>query len=256
MKILLELRFLGSAYHGWQVQRAAPSVQKTLQSAAETLLGVSCAVTGCSRTDAGVHARQYFCTLECSAPGVPPLQRLPTALNALLPPDIAVIAAREVPDDFHPRYAAKAKEYEYLIDTAPLRDAFLANRAWALGQTPDLTLMQREAMALCGTHDFTSFCASGGKIQDKTRTVYFCTVRKKDDLISLRVCANGFLYNMVRIIAGTLVECGLGRKKDCAEILAAHNRSKAGRTAPAHGLYLDRVYYSEEELNERIQEIN
>ena len=252
-KALIGLRFLGGAYHGWQVQKNKPSVQAVVQTACEELLGAPCAVTGCSRTDAGVHARQYFCTVDSRALSGFPVDRLPFALNRLLPDDVSAFSARAVPADFHPRYDAKAKEYEYLIFCADLRDAFWHDRAYhAHGARPDAERMAKEAKKLVGTHDFTSFCASGGKIGDKTRTVYFCTVKKEGDLISVRVCADGFLYNMVRIIAGTLLECGQGKELDCASVLAGRDRALAGRTAPAHGLYLDRVYYDAEELEDRI----
>lgn len=253
MKILLELSYDGSAYHGWQVQKNAPSVQSAVQNAAEQLLGAPCAVTGCSRTDAGVHARQYFCTLESDAlDGVPPA-RLPGALDRFLPPDVALKSARPVDASFHARYSVIAKEYEYLISTAFPRDPFLARRVWALpGATPDAEVMAREARAFEGKRDFTSFCASGGKPGDRTRTVYYCRVERRDEGVSLRICADGFLYNMVRIAAGTLLECGLGRCGGVEGIILARDRAAAGRTAPAKGLYLDRVFYEEDELSARI----
>ena len=250
MKVLLTISFLGAAYHGWQVQKNAPSVQKCVQTAAETLLSSPCAVTGCSRTDAGVHALRYFCTLKSAALDRFPLDKLPTALNRHLPDDVSALSARQVEDSFHPRYDALAKEYEYLFYVGEQRDPFACGRACMIpGRAPDLTRMAAEAEKLVGTHDFSSFCASGGKIEDKTRSVYYCRVSRDGNYVKLNICADGFLYNMVRIIAGTLLEAALGKDTDVRAILDARKRSAAGRTAPPEGLYLKRVFYNEEELN-------
>lgn len=247
MKVLTELRYIGTAYHGWQAQNNAPSIQKAVQNAAEAMLSAPIAVTGCSRTDAGVHAKQYFCTLESEALAALPESKLPTALNSFLPDDVSAVSARRVDDDFHPRYSAKAKEYEYLIYVGKERDALLAKRVWMMpGRTPDVEMMKRGAKSLCGTHDFSSFCAAGGKVTDKVRTVSYCTVTKENDLIKIKICADGFLYNMVRIIAGTLFECGCGRDgMDVSQILEKRDRAFAGRTAPPDGLYLSRVFYGD-----------
>ena len=248
MKFLVELSFLGSAYHGWQVQKNAPSVQNTLQCAVQTLLGAPCKITGCSRTDAGVHARQFFCTVESDALAHFPPEAFPRAIARYLPPDLSVLSARRVGEDFHPRYDAHAKEYEYLIYTGASPDPFLAGRAWMLcGERLDTARMNEGAQTLVGTHDFTSFCAAGGKVVDKTRTIYHCTVTQSGDLVTLRVCANGFLYNMVRIITGTLIDYQRGRVGDLSAVLQGCDRVLAGRTAPPQGLYLNKVYYSEQE---------
>ena len=251
MKVLLEIRYTGENYHGWQAQRNASTVQKAVQNTAEEMLGDRCAVTGCSRTDAGVHAKRFFCTLDCPALDRFPLDKLPAAMNALLPPDIAAVSCRAVDGDFHPRYSALGKEYEYLIYNGQVRDPFFEGRAWMLpGRPLDCAKMQEEADKLVGRHDFTSFCAAGGKIVDKTRTVYDCRVCREGDLVRVTISADGFLYNMVRIIVGTLADCAAGRCGDCTEILAARERKCAGRTAPAHGLYLKRVFYDANELPE------
>ena len=244
MKLLLELRFDGRNYHGWQVQKNAPSVQKTLQNAAEELLKRGVKVTGCSRTDAGVHALSYFCTLESTALDGFPADKLPAALNVLLPGDVAVKRAAAVNKEFHPRYDALAKEYIYRIYNGPVRDPFLDGRVWMLpGRRIDEEKMNDGAKALIGVHDFTSFCAAGGKIEDKTREVYACEVKRQGDEVLLRISADGFLYNMVRIVAGTLYDCAAGRKEDVRSILGARDRARAGRTAPPQGLYLNRVLY-------------
>lgn len=249
MKLLLELSFLGSGYHGWQVQKNAPSVQNTLQTACEQLTGQPLKLTGCSRTDAGVHARQFFCTLEGQGLEAFPERAFPKAVTPLLPADISVLAATGVEDDFHPRYNALGKEYEYLIYVGPRPDPFLAGRAWMLCDDRLLAEKMNEGAAmLVGRHDFTSFCAAGGKVVDKTRTIHYCRVYRQGALIRLRVCADGFLYNMVRIITGTLCDYALGRISDIPSVLEGRDRALAGRTAPPEGLYLNRVFYSQEQL--------
>ena len=243
-KALVKLSYLGSHYHGWQAQKNAPSVQKTLQNAAEKLFLMPCAVTGCSRTDAGVHAKTFYCTFECGRLETFPIDRIPSAINLLLPEDISVKEAIPVSDDFHPRYSAKGKEYEYLIYIGGQRDPFYEGRVWMMpGRTLNTEMMQKEAGKLIGQHDFSSFCAAGSKIENKVRTVYSCEVIKEDDLMKVRISADGFLYNMVRIIAGTLYECGAGEAYDLSAVLNACARASAGRTAPPEGLYLTKVFY-------------
>ncbi len=249
MKVLLELQYTGEQYHGWQVQKNAPSIQQTLQECAVGVLSDSCTVTGCSRTDAGVHARQFFCTLESETLNDFPLDRLPMALNCRLPGDIAAKSAKQVDRAFHPRYSALAKEYEYLLYNGKIKDPFLKDRVWMLpGKRIDHLKMQEEAEKLKGKNDFTSFCAAGGSVVDKVRTVYYADVERKEDIIVLRICADGFLYNMVRIIAGTLYDCATGARGDCRAILEGKCRALAGRTAPAAGLYLNRVFYDSAEF--------
>ncbi len=243
-KALVKLSYLGSYYHGWQAQKNVPSVQKTLQNAAEKLFLMPCAVTGCSRTDAGVHAKTFYCTFESKRLETFPIERIPSAINLLLPEDISVKEAMPVSDEFHPRYFAKEKEYEYRIYVGGQRDPFYEGRAWMMpGRTLNVEKMQQEAEKLIGKHDFSSFCAAGSKIEDKVRTVYSCEVVKEDDLIKVRISADGFLYNMVRIIVGTLYECGVGEKHDFSAVLNDCARASAGRTAPPEGLYLTQVIY-------------
>ncbi len=258
MKFLLELSFVGSNYHGWQVQQNAPSVQKTFQAACEKQIG-PCKITGCSRTDAGVHARRFYCTVENDLLASIPPDSFPLAIAHRLPPDLSVKSARIVPDDFHPRYDAKAKEYEYLICTAFPSDPFFQGRSWMLlkKDTDGEELARRMnegAQMLVGYHDFSSFCAAGGKVEDKRRTVYYCRVKKQGQMVVLRICADGFLYNMVRIITGTLYDYACGRITDLSSVLEARDRDAAGRTAPAEGLYLNRVFYREKERLEAQEE--
>lgn len=242
---------MGSNYHGWQVQQNAPSVQKTFQAACEKQIG-PCKITGCSRTDAGVHAKRFYCTVENDLLASIPPESFPLAIAHRLPPDLSVRSARIVPDDFHPRYDAKAKEYEYLICTSFPSDPFLQGRSWMLlkkdmdGETL-ARRMNEGAQMLVGYHDFSSFCAAGGKVEDKRRTVYYCRVKKQGEMVVLQICADGFLYNMVRIVTGTLYDYACGRITDLSSALEARDRDAAGRTAPAEGLYLNRVFYEDEE---------
>lgn len=243
--ILLLLRFDGAAYHGWQVQKNGVTVQQVLQDALETVLRERPPVTGCSRTDAGVHALAYACnfrtdrTILCAG--------LVRALNACLPDDLAVFACREVPPDFHARYAAHEKEYVYRILNTPARDPFERGRALHVPSRLDEAVMDAAARGFLGTHDFAAFQAAGSSVKDTVRAVSAAEVRRKGGLVLFRVRADGFLYNMVRIMAGTLLYAARGklRPEDIPAVVASRNRTAAGPTAPAHGLYLNRVFYDE-----------
>lgn len=249
MKILLKLSFVGTEYCGWQSQKNGNSVQENLTLAAEKLFGCRCDITGCSRTDSGVHAN-CFCAVvnkkgDSGIVTTVPIERIPRALNTFLPDDISVYAASEVDDEFHPRYRVYRKEYIYKIHTRSERDAFLSKRAWHLPKQLDVEAMNTAARYFVGKHDFASFMAQGSKIVDTTRTVYDAAVEKDGDVVTFRVTADGFLYNMVRIMTGTLAEVGEGRIKpaEIETIINSGDRSKAGKTAPAHGLYLNKVIY-------------
>ncbi len=249
MKILLKFSFVGSAYCGWQAQNNGKTVQQTLTDAANKLFGFECDVTGCSRTDSGVHANMFCATvakrgtdeIETSIP----LSNVPRAINCFLPDDVSVFEANAVKGDFHARYSVKYKEYIYKIHTRPERDAFLSGRAWHVPKELDTDAMKRAAQGFVGTHDFSSFMATGSKITNPVRTVFDADVTRDGDIITFRVTADGFLYNMVRIMAGTLVDVGEGRiKSDNIEtIIKGLDRAAAGRTAPPHGLYLNKVVY-------------
>ncbi len=249
MKILLKLAYVGTAYNGWQAQKEGNTVQQCLTAAVERLLGYACDITGCSRTDSGVHANGFCATLakkgEQGIETTIPLERFPRAVNAFLPDDIAVIEATAVNDDFHARYSVVAKEYVYRIFTRHERDPFLADRVWYYPRTLDADAMNEAAKHFVGYHDFASFMAQGSKIVDTRRNVKSAFVVRNGDIMEFRVSADGFLYNMVRIMVGTLVEVGEGKRKpdDIVDIVAACDRGCAGITAPACGLYLDRVFY-------------
>ena len=242
-RLLITLRYDGTRYHGWQVQKNALTVQQVFQDAVERVTGMRSDVTGCSRTDAGVHADMFCCVFDTDSPlrG----ERMASALNAWLPADIAVYGCREVAADFHPRYDARGKRYCYRIWNAPQRNPFWLGRAHHLRRPLDTGRMAQEAAAFLGAHDFAAFCAAGSTVEDTVRTVTVCGAERDGDLVTVTVEADGFLYNMVRIMVGTLLAIEGGRLPAGAipSILAGRNREAAGATAPACGLYLDRVFY-------------
>lgn len=242
---MLTLCFDGTNYHGWQVQPNAVTVQSRLQDATERILGERVPITGCSRTDAHVHADMFCCNLRTQKE-MPP-EKLQTALNAVLPRDIAVLSVREVPLDFHARYDCTGKSYRYLILNRAVRDPFLENRALLYPWTLDAEALHVQAQSFLGTHDFSAFCASKSDVEDKVREIRECTVTRNGDLVEIRVTGDGFLYNMVRIMVGTLldVQCGKIAVGSIPQILSSRDRTRAGVTAPAHGLYLHKVYYEE-----------
>lgn len=242
-KFLLSLKYIGADFVGWQVQKNGYAVQSCMQDALEKILGVRPDVTGCSRTDSGVHALDYKMCFEADTPME--CRRIPLALNAVLPQSIAVCDCTEVSEEFHPRYFAKGKEYIYRLYDGPLRDPFLEGRAYHFKGTLDASAMQRAAELLTGTHDYRSFMSPGSKIENTRRTVFYFMVRRRTYEIDFRICGDGFLYNMVRILVGTLIWVGCGRisPEQAYEILLAEDRKKAGPTVPPHGLYLSRVFY-------------
>ena len=258
MKVLIKVRYDGSAFCGSQVQPGLPTVQGTLTVACGEVFGFDCDVTGCSRTDSGVHALSYCATVSPTQTGTyrndwcpVPVGKIPRALNSKLSPSVAVIGACYVDDSFHPRYDVVSKEYRYLINDSAVRDPLLIGRAWQTGRPiTDVGLdMMRSACAyFIGKHDFRAFMASGSAISDTVRDVGSLSARRREDgLIEILISADGFLYNMVRIIAGTLVSVGYGRIKpaDIPGIIASGDRAAAGQTAPAEGLYLSDVKYKE-----------
>lgn len=248
MKILLKLAYCGTSYCGWQVQKNGVSVQGLLCEAARQIYASDVKVTGCSRTDSGVHAREYFCTLDIptSAPVIPE-NRIPSALNTHLPEDISVLEARRVADSFHARYDVKEKTYEYVYDNGEQRDPFLTRRAWHIPKRLDENVMNEAAKAFVGEHDFSAFMASGSSVTDTVRMVTHAEVVREGSTVKFRVSANGFLYNMVRIMAGTLYEVSIGKidKDSIPNIIAGKDRKGAGVTASPDGLYLINVIYSE-----------
>lgn len=241
---LLTLTFDGFAYHGWQVQENAVTVQSTLQDAVERILGVRENIIGCSRTDAGVHADMFCCNMRADSALSP--EKLKTALNAVLPRDIAVLECGEVPYDFHARYDCTGKLYRYLILNRTVRDPFCENRAYHYPYHIHAEMLNEQAQQFLGLHDFSAFCASKSSVEDKVREIHRAEVRRNGDFVEIFVGGNGFLYNMVRIMVGTLLEINSGKlpKDAIPSILESRNRANAGVTAPAQGLYLHKVYYN------------
>ena len=240
----LKLAYKGTAYCGWQVQKNARSVQQTLQDAMEAAFGSRGTVTGCSRTDAGVHAKGYVCKAEGLPEGIP-VQRVPEALGRQLPPDIAVLEAWPVPDSFHPRYDAKGKEYSYRIRNSRLSDPFDFEYASLWFPPIDAEKANALCKCFCGTQDFRSFQAAGSDVIDTVRTVSDFSCRREGDLVLFTVTANGFLYNMARILVGTVLDLldDPSAEERAKEILSVRDRACAGRTMPAKGLCLERVFY-------------
>lgn len=247
MKYFARIKYLGTDFHGFQVQPDERTVQGELCRALAEALGRECRVTGCSRTDAGVHANEFCLTVECDGATVPP-EKLPVAVARYLPNDLSLFHAEPCADDFHPRYDVVEKEYLYRIINSPIYDPFDFGRAWFVPRTIDAAAVGRmnaAAAALIGRHDFSAFMSEGSDVEDTVRTVKSVSVTKSGRLIEIRISADGFLYNMVRIIVGTLVEVAHGRisPDTVGEILESRDRSRAGMTAPPQGLYLNRVTY-------------
>ena len=241
--IALFLRYLGTAYHGWQTQKNLSTVQQTVEKAAAMVVGHSVHITGCGRTDAGVHARCYVANFHTSS--TIPAERLPYALNTHLPCDIVVTRAFDVSQGFNAIGSCVRKEYTYLIYNSRLKDPFYVNRAWFYPRHLDETVMQAAADQFVGTHDFAAVRSVGTDVKSTVRTVYYYDVERQGDLILLRVCANGFLYNMVRIMTGALIDVGHKKiaPKDIKTMLEEKDRTKAADTATAKGLYLYKVSY-------------
>ena len=243
-RILLTVSYDGTAYCGWQHQENGPSVQAALEGALLRALGQFTRVTGASRTDAGVHAlgqRAHFDAVS----SIPP-EKYPFVLNRFLPPDIRVTAGMQVPRDFHARFDAVGKWYTYRIHNAPHPSAMFRHVTAHVPVPLDLALMQRGAEQLLGTHDFAAFAAAGGQAKTTVRTLDAAAVAREGEAVILRVHGNGFLYNMVRIIAGTLTDVGHGKlDPDCiSRAIGSKNRLDLGVTAPACGLELTRVEYA------------
>ena len=244
-KIAIILSYDGTNYHGWQMQANSVSIQGVLTSAASSLFNEEIKITGCGRTDSGVHAKMYVASFDTSSEI--PLDRIAYGLNSMLPPDISVKCAFVVDDEFHPVHSCIEKEYTYYIYTDTVRDPFLENRALHYRYPFDLERVRAAAAHFVGTHDFSSVRSLGTPVKSTVRTVFKCDVTKENNIISVRISANGFLYNMARAIVGTLLDVASGKisPEDIPDILKSCDRSRAGATAPAHGLYMTNVVYPE-----------
>ena len=255
--ILFTIAYDGSAFHGWQKQPGQRTVQGELEEKLAVVLGAPVGLEGTSRTDAGVHALGQRATLRGDF-GIP-TERIPIAVNNLLS-DVRILEAEEKPEGFHARFDAVGKTYAYRFAIMPPNEIFLRNYACILAKSPNIGKMSEAAKYIEGSHDFASFRAAGGAdLESTVRTVFAASLAIRSgtdpagfsfDTVEAEVTGDGFLYNMVRIIAGTLLEVGTGRiePKETATIIAAKNRALAGPTAPPQGLYLKEVYYDIEAL--------
>ena len=241
--LLLTISFLGNGYHGFQVQQNGLSVAQVLQDGIQQVLGRREPIKGCSRTDAGVHANRFYLSMKTEHPMECGLLR--KALDAVLPRDIAVTGCREVPLSFHARYDCSGKRYLYLIWNAPWMSPFYQGRAYHQRARLDEVALHQAAQDFLGTHDFSAFCSAGGGQDDRVRTIQEVSVKRKDELITFSVKGDGFLYNMVRIMVGTLLDMGCGKldMQAIPAIIASRDRRCAGWTVPPEGLYLDEVFY-------------
>lgn len=237
-RVKLVVAYDGTAYHGWQVQPGAPTIEGELNRALGALLGEEIKVIGASRTDAGVHALCNVAVFDTDTRI--PAEKIAYALNQRLPEDIRIQTSEETAPDFHPRHCDSRKTYEYRILNAPFPLPTKRLYAHFTYVSLDVDRMKQAALYLIGEHDFKSFSSPAAAVESTVRTIYQLAVAKEEDEIIIRVCGNGFLYNMVRIIAGTLIEAGRGsmEPEHIKEILAARNRGAAGPTAPACGLTL------------------
>ena len=243
--IALQLMYVGTAYHGWQIQKNAVSVEETLEKALAKVVGHPVKCTGAGRTDAGVHARTYVSNFRtCSTI---PLDRLPLAVNTRLPDDIVVTRAVEVSGSFNAISSCRKKEYTYRIYNTRIRNAFFVDRAWFYPKKLDESVMQKAADRFVGTHDFAAVKSVGTDVKTTVRTVYYFDVQRQGDIIDCRVCANGFLYNMVRAMVGTVIYAAEGKfpPEAVSDILEGKCRTDAGPTAPPGGLYMTKLWYDE-----------
>ncbi len=245
--LLFKIAFDGSAFHGWQQQDNAVTVQGELKKAFFRLTGENPNIIGVSRTDAFVHANEYYFNVRTYS--TVPAERFPLALSsAKLPDEISIYSCTEVHYDFNARYDCLKKEYEYVLENTKVPSPFYVKRAFNYKYYIDVDLMNSAAVHFLGTHDFSAFCAADAQVNSKVRTIYGLEVVREGDFVKIRVCGDGFLYNMVRIIVGTLIYVNEGKIKpaDIPHIIQSKDRAKAGITAPPQGLYLNKVFFGGE----------
>ncbi len=241
--ILIKIAYCGADYCGFQVQKDKPTVAEKLQDAIEKVFHKRYDIKGCSRTDSGVHARDFAVSFKCD--GSIPCDKIINALNVHLPADIVVKECEEVPEDFHARYNSRGKRYVYLIHNSIIRDPFLEKKCLEYKYKLNDKIMDEAARYFEGTHDFSAFCSAGTTVKDFVRTIYSARVVREGDMVKFIVEGDGFLYNMVRIMVGTLLSVSMGKIKpeEISEIIESKDRSKAGKTVESQGLYLDKVFY-------------
>jgi len=248
--IALTLSYDGSAYHGWQMQANATTVQGTLAEALTKITNAPTQPVGCGRTDTGVHAKFYVASFFTESKI--PLDRFPMALNTVLPHDIVVHKAYEVPNEFHPVHSCIRKEYTYALYRDKTPNPFLHQRALFYPYHIDASELRHAAAQFIGTHDFSSMRSLGTPVKSTVRTVYEFEISEHQTALSFRIAANGFLYNMARTMVGTLLSVAQGKISpyEITNILESKDRSLAGATAPAHGLYMTDACYGKEYFND------
>lgn len=244
--IKLIIEYDGTNYCGWQTQQNGPSIQAEIEKALGKLTGERIRINGSGRTDAGVHAKGQVANFETvsTIPG----DKFSYALNNLLPRDIVIKESKEAAPDFHARFSAIGKKYRYLVINSKFPSALYRNYAYHVNycERLDIDRIEKAAKGFIGTYDFSGFMAAGSKVSDTVRTIYELTIEREKDFICFNCTGNGFLYNMVRIIAGTLLYAGIGKidPEEIKDIIMSKDRERAGMTVPAHGLYLEEVYYN------------
>lgn len=243
MNILLTVSYDGTKYYGWQRQNNFVTVQQKLEESLSLLLKKDICVRGASRTDTGVHALGQAVLFKADT--TIPINNIPFAVNSFLPDDIVVTYAEEVSDDFHPQYSVTKKTYQYKILNDKFKNPMLINYTDFVSKELNIQKMKEACFYFMGTHDFKAFCASGSTSKTTVRTIYELSVKKIDNLIYITVTGNGFLYNMVRIIVGTLISVGLGKiePRQISDIINSKDRSKAGKTVLPNGLTLMKIFY-------------
>lgn len=247
MKIRLTVAYDGTNYHGWQIQDNAVSVEEMLTKALCDLLNEEVELIGASRTDSGVHADGNVAVFE-TATRIPP-EKISIAVNQRLPIDIRVMKSEKVSDDFHPRYCVSHKTYEYRITNAPIQLPTKRLYSYFVYIPLDVDRMREVASLFVGEHDFAGFCSAGSQVKTTIRTILDININQNGEDIVISITGNGFLYNMVRIIAGTLIEVGMGRREisTVKRAIDEADRKLAGPTAPANGLKLVKIFYKDEE---------
>ncbi|SDL18986.1 tRNA pseudouridine(38-40) synthase TruA [Natronincola ferrireducens] len=241
--IMIKIEYDGTNYNGWQIQPNGRTIQQEIMVALKNLTGENANINGSGRTDAKVHARGQVANFY-TASSIP-IERFPIAMNHFLPEDITILEAREVSNEFHARYWAKGKRYSYHLYNHPQRSALLRNYSYHIPYSLDLDKMKEAANIFIGAHDFKGFMSSGSNVKDTIRTIHAIKVNKENNSIWITFEGNGFLYNMVRIMVGTLVEVA-NHKRNLNTVKVAleeGDRRQAGHTAPPQGLFLDNVFY-------------
>lgn len=246
LKVMMAYR--GTKYHGFQRQNNALTIQEVVERHVSKVLNEPVIINGCSRTDTGVHANNYCFNVHTGSSIN--CRGFVRGVNGLLPDDISILSCEDVPEDFHARFGCVGKEYIYKMHCNESKNPFAADLKYHYRRPFHIERVREAARHFVGEHDFSSFCSECSELSTHTRTICSFRIENCGDSVNLLVKGNGFLYNMIRIMVGTLIDVneGIFSPDDIPAILAAKDRLRAGRTAMAHGLYLNRVFYSEEEL--------